>query len=118
MRQTMVSLYFKNENNIVPEARLIDVKKLMEEPYEEILNMLLEGPKNSNLQKIIPDGTNVKKVERKGDNLIIYFSEEFNEIKDKTEEEKNLIITSIEKTVTQLTEINSIEIYVDNEKIK
>ena len=51
MRQTMVSLYFKSGEEIVPEARLIDVKELLENPYKEILEMLIEGPKNSSLEK-------------------------------------------------------------------
>ena len=117
MRQTMVTLYFKNENDVVPEARLIDVKKLMENPYEEILNMLLEGPKNSNLQKIIPEGTKIEKIEKQGENLIINFSEEFNKIKEMTEEQKNMINNSIEKTITQLTEINAVDIRVNDEKM-
>ena len=54
MRQTMVSLYYKNEEQLMPEARLIDVKDLIENPYVKIINMLLEGPKNEKLQKIIP----------------------------------------------------------------
>ena len=33
MRQTMVSLYFKNDNGLIPEARLIDVKELINNPY-------------------------------------------------------------------------------------
>ena len=117
MRQTMVTLYFKNENDVVPEARLIDVKKLMENPYEEILNMLLEGPKNSNLQKIIPEGTKIEKIEKKGENLIINFSEEFNKIKEMTEEQKKMVNNSIEKTITQLTEINAVDIRVNDEKM-
>ncbi len=117
MRQTMVTLYFKNENDVVPEARLIDVKKLMENPYEEILNMLLEGPKNSNLQKIIPEGTKIEKIEKQGENLIINFSEEFNKIKEMTEEQKKMINNSIEKTITQLTEINAVDIRVNDEKM-
>ena len=117
MRQTMVTLYFKNENDVVPEARLIDVKKLMENPYEEILNMLLEGPKNSNLQKIIPEGTKIEKIEKQGENLIINFSEEFNKIKEMTEEQKKMVNNSIEKTITQLTEINAVDIRVNDEKM-
>ena len=61
MRQTIVSLYFKSGEELVPEARLIDVKQLLNNPYEEILNMLIEGPKNNNLEKtILIDGEEIK----------------------------------------------------------
>ena len=50
VRQTMVSLYFlnKNTNEIEPEARLIDVKEMVKEPYKTLVNLLIEGPKNEN----------------------------------------------------------------------
>jgi len=116
MRQTMVSLYYKKGEEVMPEARLIDVKKLIENPYIEIINLLLEGPKNEKLEKIIPEGTKVNRVERQGDKLIIDFSKEFNKINEMKENDKKLVIQSIEKTVTQLTEINEVEILVDNMK--
>lgn len=115
MRQTMVSLYYKNEEQLIPEARLIDVKDLIENPYVKIINMLLEGPKNEKLQKIIPEGTKLNKVEKNGEKLTIDFSEEFNKIKEMEKKDSESIIQSIEKTITQLTEINEIEIMVNNE---
>ena len=55
IRQTMISLYFKDEKGIIPEARYIDVKILMNNPYEELLKLLIEGPKSENLKNTIPD---------------------------------------------------------------
>ena len=77
MRQTMISLYFKSDNVLIPEARLIDVKELINNPYEKVLNMLIEGPKNEKLEKTIPEGTKINKIEKEGENLIIDFSKEF-----------------------------------------
>ena len=39
-RQTMVSLYFLNKNTkkLEPEARLIDVKELINNPYNKFIN--------------------------------------------------------------------------------
>lgn len=118
MRQTMISLYFKNENEIVPEARLIDVKELINNPYEKIINLLIEGPKNNNLKKTIPEGTKVNKIERKGEILIIDFSEEFILNHEGGEEQEKLTIKSIVKTVTELTEINAIKIKINGEENK
>ena len=79
MRQTIVSLYFYNEStqSLVPEGRLIDVKELVENPYKKLMELLIEGPQNSNLVKTIPDGTKINSIELKGDTLYIDFSKEF-----------------------------------------
>ena len=118
MRQTMVSLYFKNNNGLIPEVRLIDVKELIENPYEKILNMLIQGPKNENLQKVIPEGTKINKIEKEGEILIIDFSQEFIENHIGGEIEEKLTIEAIVKTVTELTEINGIKIKINGEENK
>ena len=118
MRQTIVSLYFKNDNGLMPEARLVDVKELINNPYEKILNMLIEGPKNENLQKTIPEGTKIIRIEKQGEILIIDFSEEFISKHNGGENEEKLTIESIVKTVTELTEINGIKIKINGEENK
>ena len=118
MRQTMISLYFKSDNVLIPEARLIDVKELINNPYEKVLNMLIEGPKNEKLEKTIPEGTKINKIEKEGENLIIDFSKEFILNHKDGEEEEKMTIKSIVKTVTELTEINGIKIKIDGEENK
>ncbi len=118
MRQTIVSLYFKNDNGLIPEARLMDVKELISNPYEKILNMLIEGPKNENLQKTIPEGTKIIKIEREGEILVLDFSEEFISNHVGGEEQEKLTVQSIVKTVTELTEVNGIKIKINGEENK
>lgn len=118
LRQTIVSLYFKNENGLMPEARLVDVKELINNPYEKIMNMLLEGPKNENLQKTIPNGTKINSIEKQGEILILDFSEEFISKHSVGEQEEKLTLQSIVKTVTELTEINGIKIKINGEENK
>lgn len=118
MRQTIVSLYFRNETGIIPEARLIDVKELIENPYEKILNMLIQGPKNENIQKTIPDGTKINKIEKEGEVLIIDFSQEFILNHNGKENDEKITIQSIVKTLTELTEINGIKIKINGEENK
>lgn len=67
LRQTTVSLYFKqkNTNTLVPEPRKIDVKELTKIPYETLMKLLLEGPKSEKLEKVIPEGTKLNKIELK-----------------------------------------------------
>lgn len=118
LRQTIVSLYFKRETELVPEARLMDVKELLEEPYEKIINLLIKGPKNQNLEKTIPEGTKINKIEKQGEVLIIDFSKEFIEKHIGGEIQENLTINSIVKTLTELTEINGVKIKIDGEENK
>ena len=61
LRQTIVSLYFpsKDSKEIVPEARLVDIKEIINNPYEKLFNLLIEGPKNEKEEKIIPEGTKI-----------------------------------------------------------
>ena len=117
-RQTMVSLYFKNENDLIPEARLIDVKELINNPYEKILNMLIEGPKNENLKNAIPEGTKINKIEKIGETLIIDFSNDFILNHEGGAEEEKLTIRAIVKTLTELTEINEIKNKLNGEENK
>lgn len=118
MRQTMVSLYFKSGDSIVPEARLIDVKDLLDNPYKEILNMLIEGPKNNNLEKTIPEGVKINKLQKESDTLIIDFSNEFILNHKGGEKEEKITIDSIVNTITELTEINEIKILINGEENK
>lgn len=56
LRQTVVSLYFnqKDTNTLIPEARRVDVKDLTKNPYEMLTKLLIDGPKNEGLEKVIP----------------------------------------------------------------
>ena len=48
LRQTIVSLYFisKDTKEIVPEARLINIKEIINAPCDKLINLLIEGPKS------------------------------------------------------------------------
>ena len=117
-RKTMVSLYFRNKinNELEPEIRLIDVKELINNPYTTILELLIEGPKKENLEKLIPEGTEVLNVKLEGENLILDFSKEFIENQEQDEVKEKQIIESIVKTMTELTEVDSIKILVEGEE--
>jgi len=117
LRQTIVSLYFQNKSTseLVPEGRLIDVKLLLNEPYTTLMQLLIEGPKNEQLEKLIPDGTVINKIELKNDILYIDLSKEFIENHKGGEELESNTIYSIVNTMTQLTEVNGVKILIDGE---
>ena len=117
-RQTLITLYFAGDRGLIPEARLIDVKELIDNPYETIFKLLIAGPKSENLQKTIPEGTKINKIEREGEVLVIDLSKEFIDNYVGGEEQEKITINSIVNTLTELTEINGIKIKIDGEENK
>lgn len=117
-RQTMVSLYYENKETkkLMPEARLVDVKLLIDEPYKILVNLLMEEPKNSSLKSVIPNNVTVNKIELNSDILYIDFSKEFIENHECGFENERNTIYSIVNTVTELTEVNGVKILIDNEE--
>lgn len=117
-RQTIISLYFINKTTrkVEPEARLIDVKELITDPYTTIVNMLIEGPKNDSYEKAIPEGTMLISADMSGDVLKLNFSSEFIDNHKGGKEEEEKTIESIVNTVTELTEVNSVRILINGEE--
>lgn len=114
-RQTIVSLYFpsKETNELNPEARLIDIKEIINNPYEQLINLLIEGPKNDKNKKIIPENTKLNKNYLEGDCVVLDFSSEFLNYPKEDENEKTNLINSIVNTLTELTEVNQVKILID-----
>lgn len=114
LRKTIVTLYFKDKNSgeLVEETRLIDSKILLREPYVELINLLLNGPENTNYTKIIPDGVSILECKYEGGCVVINFSKELNNANLEEKDKENLK-TSILNTLTQLTEVNNVKILVD-----
>lgn len=118
LRKTMVTLYFQNKENkqLQKESRLIDSKDLLNSPYEELLNMLLEGPETDFLEKAIPDGTKLLEVSLNGGCLNINLSKEFVENASTDENEKRNSVYCIVNTMSELNEVNSVKILIDGQE--
>lgn len=123
LRQTIVSLYFISQETgeIVPEARLVDIKEILNNPCEKLINLLIEGPKNEKYKSIIPENTKLLKTYMEGDCATIDLSTEFLNYDKSDITMKDKLINSIVKTLTQLTEVNNVKILIDgneNEEFK
>lgn len=112
MRQTNIYLYFEDKQSmeLVKEERKIDAKELVDTPYLHIVNLLLQGPKDENLQNPIPNGTKVNKVEIKGDCINVDLSSEFLNCSGTN------AIYSIVNSLTEFKDVNSIKILIDGEE--
>ena len=117
IRNTIVSLYFeeKNTKELVKETRLIDSKRLLKNPYEELINMLISGPENNNYEKLFPENTKLLSSNIVGNCVTLNFSKEFVDNNLDNDKKYNLI-NSIIKTLFELTEVNSIKIIIDGEE--
>lgn len=115
VRQTIVSLYFpsKDTNDLNPEARLIDIKEIINNPYEKLITLLIEGPKNDKNRRIIPENTKLNKNYLEGDCVVLDFSAEFLNYSKENDKEKINMINSIVNTLTELREINQVKILID-----
>ena len=119
-RRTIVTLYFldPNSNELVPEARGIDVKELMAKPYETILNLLIQGSDDVKIGKTIPEGTSVNSIKLEGEELIIDFDEMFLSQYERGSEKQMKMVYSIVNTFLELKEVSSVRFLVNGEKIE
>lgn len=120
LRQTIITLYFLDIENykLVPEPRKIDSKELIKDPYKVLINLLIEGPKNEKLIKLIPEDTKLISAEIKNNILFLNFSKEFINEQNLGKEQEELILKSIVNTVTELTEINKVAFLIEGEQDK
>ena len=97
----------------MPEARLINIKEIINDPCDKLINLLIEGPKSDKQEKIMPENTKLLKTYMEGDCVTIDLSKEFLNY-DKTEENtKEKLLQSIVHTLTQLTEVNKVKILIE-----
>ena len=113
--QTQVTLYYNDveTDGILPEARLIDAKSLVENPYRTLVEMLIDGSKNDRVITNIPTGTVVNSAELNGDMVILDLSDEFVHEINLGEEEEKKIIKTIVSTLVELKEVNSVKILIN-----
>ena len=114
-RQTIVSLYFKNKENnkIEAETRLIDIREILNNPYEKLVNLLIEGPINDKNERLIPEDTKLLKTYIEKDCVFLDFSKELLNYK---EENKDYLVESLVKTLTELSEVDKIKIMIEGKE--
>ncbi len=117
-RSTVVKLYFvdKNSQQLVAENRSVDAKTLILDPCLTLMNLLLEGPRDANLSSVIPSGTKVNQVTMQGNMAVVDLSHEFVDNHPGGAQQESATIYSIVNTLTQLTEVTSVKITIDQQE--
>lgn len=116
MRKTIVTLFFVDTttNNLKSEGRLIDSANLLQNPYKQLVELLLKGPETTSLNKVFPENTQIIDATFESNCVTLNFSSELLNYTDDVQ--KYNIINSILNTLTQLNEVNSFKIVINNEK--
>lgn len=82
-----------------------------------LVNCLLEGPETGNLSRAIPEGTRLRDVYLEYGTAYVDFSRELTEAHFGSEAEM-VLVNSIVKTLTQLNEVEAVQILVEGEVIQ
>lgn len=116
-RETIVNLYYLNKETgeLMAEAKTIDAKLLISNPYKELINILLKGTENDKLQNIIPEGVKIFDASLESGCVTINLSKEILNYNN-DENLKNNIINSIVKTLCELTEVNSVRFLIEGQE--
>ena len=52
-RKTIVTVYFLNKETkkVMPEARVVDVREIVNNPYQTLMDLLVKGPESEKLER-------------------------------------------------------------------
>lgn len=116
LRQTKVTLYFANAETgeLETEIRVIDANTLIENPYKQLMDMLIKGPESSKLAKLIPKGTILQEVRLEASCAVINVSNEI--LNCENEQIKLKMINSVMNTLGNLKEVESIKFLINGEE--
>ena len=117
-RETIVTVYFQNKETrkIMPEARVVDVRDIVNMPYQKLVELLIEGPTNEKLEKTIPENTVLLGNTKENDCVTLNFSKEILNFNKEDENSKDNIVTSIVDTLTEITEVNKVKIIIEGQE--
>lgn len=117
-RKTIIKLYFqdKETGELMEEFRTIDAKLLANNPCEELIRLLIEGPQGENLQKTLPEGTKINSIKIEGNTVYVDLSKEFIDHHAEGIENERNTIYSIVNTLTELNEVTFVRILIEGQE--
>jgi len=116
---SILIIYFVNNKTgeMVPEARSLDAKELLEDPYKKVINFLIEGSEDESLENTIPEGTILNNVSLKGEEIIVDFNETFINDDDVKSEIFVNRVYSVVDTLLEFKDISSVKILINGEEV-
>ncbi len=110
-----INVYYSDQmaEYLIPESRIIS----SENKYVDALYELMKKPIDSSLTPLIPDTTIINSVTLEEGNAKVDLSQEFLDDRFASDTVDRLLVGSIANTLTQFSEINSVTLYIDGEKL-
>lgn len=117
LRKTSVSVYFKNKasNTLVKENILIDSKKLLKDPYNEFVTMLINGSDNEKFESVFPENIKMPSVNFEKGVVSVEFSKDSGILEEGIDLE--IIRTALFDTLKQLSEVEFVRILVEGQEL-
>ena len=114
--ETQILLYFLDSEKVklVEEYRYVSMESIKENMLKTILEELIKGPTATDLIAVIPTSTKINSIIQEGNKVIVDFSKEFNDGSGDSNEELQKIY-SVVNSLTEVKEIEEVEIRVDGE---
>ena len=116
--QTQILLYFldSDEKELMPEYRYVSLERIKDNMYQTIIEELIKGPSTSEYKATIPKDTKINSINKDGNKVIVDLSKEYSQGVENSEEDLGKIY-SIVNTLTEIKEIEEVEIKVDGKEI-
>ena len=110
-----INVYYSDQmaEYLIAESRIIS----SENKHVDALYELMKKPIDGSLTPLIPDTTIINSVTLEEGNAKVDLSQEFLDDRFASDTVDRLLVGSIANTLTQFSEINSITLYIDGEKL-
>lgn len=108
-----VLLYFLNEENeLVPEYRFVSLDDLKGDIHKLLITELLKGPNVKENKSALPKDVKLISIKNTDTSVSVNFSKEYNSQNEKNPTNK---IMAVVNTLTEIKEIDTVEILVEGE---
>ncbi len=113
-KKVMINIYFADSENsaVIPEKREVAVKDGA--ILKAAVMAILEGPRDKNLRKTIPEGTILNSINLKGDVAVVDFSKSFTQAGGVAEIVER---ASLVNTLTDIAGVKKVKILVDGKSL-
>ena len=108
-------LYFRKKNKLLAEERKIDIG--LNQPEEKyILEQIILGPENNNLESVVPKETKIYDIKTDKDICYISLSDDFLNINKFDLDDQKFAVYGIVNSLTELENINKVQFLIETEK--
>ncbi|MCL4417822.1 MAG: GerMN domain-containing protein [Actinobacteria bacterium] len=113
--EVTINVYYADQNgeNLVGEARILSGSS----KYVDAISEMMKEPIDSSLVKLIPESTKINSVTVKDGMAKVDLSKNFVDGRFIGDSTDILLIYSIVNTLTEFPDVNSVEFYIDGEKL-